>query len=126
MTTVLSFDVLVEVNKNLDNFESEWVSDTGKSLSEALILASTNPQYDDRLFVELPGGCALFLPNAGPKPSKISGIEGPSHLVVLAKLIYKFLPSQNLVHLSGYIFYIHSNIPYVGGGQLLKNMCKIL
>ena len=27
---------------------------TGKSLSEALILASTNPQYDDRLFIELP------------------------------------------------------------------------
>ena len=27
---------------------------TGKSLSEALILASTNPQYDDRLSMELP------------------------------------------------------------------------
>ena len=26
---------------------------TGKSLSEALILASTNPQYDGRLFIEL-------------------------------------------------------------------------
>ena len=26
---------------------------TGKSLSEALIFASTNPQYDDRLFTEL-------------------------------------------------------------------------
>ena len=26
---------------------------TGKSLSEALILASTNPQYGDRLFIEL-------------------------------------------------------------------------
>ena len=26
---------------------------TGKSLSEALIFASTNPQYDDRLFIEL-------------------------------------------------------------------------
>ena len=26
---------------------------TGKSLSEALILASTNPQYKDRLFIEL-------------------------------------------------------------------------
>ena len=31
--------------------ESE--SSTGKSLSEALIFASTNPQYDDRLFIEL-------------------------------------------------------------------------
>ena len=29
------------------------VSCTGKSLSEALIFASTNPQYDDRLFIEL-------------------------------------------------------------------------
>ena len=26
---------------------------TGKSLSEALIFASTNPQYDDRLFIDL-------------------------------------------------------------------------
>ena len=26
---------------------------SGKSLSEALILASTNPQYDERLFMEL-------------------------------------------------------------------------
>ena len=26
---------------------------TGKSLSEALIFALTNPQYDDRLFIEL-------------------------------------------------------------------------
>ena len=26
---------------------------TGKSLSEPLIFASTNPQYDDRLFIEL-------------------------------------------------------------------------
>ena len=28
--------------------------DTGKSLSEALNLASTNPQYDKRLFIDLP------------------------------------------------------------------------
>ena len=27
--------------------------DTGKSVSEALILKSVNPQYDDRLFIEL-------------------------------------------------------------------------
>ena len=27
---------------------------TGKSLLEALILASTNPQYDKRLFIDLP------------------------------------------------------------------------
>ena len=29
------------------------VSNTGKSLSEALIFASTNPQYNNRLFIEL-------------------------------------------------------------------------
>ena len=29
------------------------VLDTGKSLSEALILVSTNPQYDKRLFIDL-------------------------------------------------------------------------
>ena len=28
--------------------------DTGRSFSEALILASTNQQYDKRLFIELP------------------------------------------------------------------------
>ena len=27
---------------------------TGKSFSEALIFASTNPKYDKRLFIELP------------------------------------------------------------------------
>ena len=27
---------------------------TGKSFSEAIILASTNPQYDKRLFMEQP------------------------------------------------------------------------
>ena len=31
----------------------EKVTFTSKSLSEALIFASTNPQYDDRLFIEL-------------------------------------------------------------------------
>jgi hypothetical protein len=40
-----------------DNFDlrtkEEQASDTGKSLSEALIFASTKPQYDDRLFFEL-------------------------------------------------------------------------
>ena len=30
------------------------MKDTGKSLSEALIFASTNLQYDNRLFIELP------------------------------------------------------------------------
>ena len=30
----------------------KWVR-TGKSLSETLIFASINPQYDDRLFIEL-------------------------------------------------------------------------
>ena len=31
----------------------EEIANTGKSLSEALISASTNPQYDNRLFIEL-------------------------------------------------------------------------
>ena len=30
-----------------------YPEDTGKSFSEALILTSTNPQYDKRLFIEL-------------------------------------------------------------------------
>ena len=34
---------------------------TGKSLSEALIFASTNPQYDDRSFIELQVQCMKIL-----------------------------------------------------------------
>ena len=33
--------------------KGEKQSNTGKSLSEVLIFASTNPKYDDRLFIEL-------------------------------------------------------------------------
>ena len=33
--------------------DGKTFSHTGKSLSEALIFASTNPQYDKRLFIEL-------------------------------------------------------------------------
>ena len=32
---------------------------TGKSVSEALILQSVNPQYDDRLFIEFPEKCCV-------------------------------------------------------------------
>ena len=35
------------------NYQFE-VRITGKSFSEALILESTNPQYDRRLFIDLP------------------------------------------------------------------------
>ena len=37
--------------------EINRMSDTGKSLSEAFILTSTNPQYDKRLFIELQVQC---------------------------------------------------------------------
>ena len=37
---------------------------TGKSFSEALILASTNPQYDKRLFIELE---VQYMKNASPE-----------------------------------------------------------
>ena len=37
-----------------DKVSSKVILYTGKSFSEALILASTNPQYDKRLFIELP------------------------------------------------------------------------
>ena len=37
----------------LQNYDTAEQS-TDKSFSEALILASTNPQYDKRLFMELP------------------------------------------------------------------------
>ena len=35
------------------HLRSGYLISTGKSLSEALIFASTKPQYDDRLFIEL-------------------------------------------------------------------------
>ena len=42
-----------KINKaNLNQYTV--MGDTGKSLSEALILGSTNPQYDKRLFIDLP------------------------------------------------------------------------
>ena len=37
---------------NKERFDKEQIG-TGKSLSEALILASTNPQYDSKLFNDL-------------------------------------------------------------------------
>ena len=45
-------------NTDLLNTDKELyfniTSSTGKYFSEALILASTNPQYDKRLFIDLP------------------------------------------------------------------------
>ena len=45
-----------QLYSNLEPFfkyGSNNISSTGKSLSEALIFASTNPQYDNRFFIEL-------------------------------------------------------------------------
>ena len=41
------------VRQVADGGRVDRVAYTGKSFSEALILASTNPQYDKRLFIEL-------------------------------------------------------------------------
>ena len=49
-TTTLQIN-LVNAKMNGLTVPSPWF--TGKSFSEALIFASTNPQYDDRLFIEL-------------------------------------------------------------------------
>ena len=38
-------------NKRKENNLLKKINLTGKSLSEALIFASTNPQYDDRVFI---------------------------------------------------------------------------
>ena len=40
-------------NKEQKQIWSNYDFGAGKSLSEALILAATNPQYDKRLFIEL-------------------------------------------------------------------------
>ena len=34
-------------------FHNIWRNHTGESLSEELVFAATNPQYDKRLFIEL-------------------------------------------------------------------------
>ena len=62
---------LVPIQNSLDRLKTIWTGPnrfelvqnrfryiegqgiTGKPMSEALIFASTNPQYDDRLFIEL-------------------------------------------------------------------------
>jgi len=41
------------LNFQWDNCKAEKKANKGKSLSEALIFASANPQYDGRLFIEL-------------------------------------------------------------------------
>ena len=51
LAPVFIMTVAINVPKYFETYTVE-VS-TGKSFSEALILASTNPQYDDRLFIEL-------------------------------------------------------------------------
>ena len=40
--------------KNTLTLENTKIQGTGKSLSEALILGSTNPKYVKRLFIDLP------------------------------------------------------------------------
>ena len=42
------------ISKKDSYFEKLESSHTAKFMSEALIFASTNPQYDNRLFIELP------------------------------------------------------------------------
>ena len=56
-----SFDITVSQGPNIGTgFDNHIiVSCTGKSLLESLIFASTNPQYEDRLFMELQVQCKL-------------------------------------------------------------------
>ena len=49
----IKFRFSEKATKFCDIFTLLLTGTTGKSLSEAFILASTNPQYDDRLFIEL-------------------------------------------------------------------------
>ena len=45
---------VVRIYSSLSNKYVGWNNCTGKSLSEAFILTSTNPQYDKILFIDLP------------------------------------------------------------------------
>ena len=47
---------MLKVTDLIQRFWKEMIY-TGKSLTEALIFASTNPEYDDRLFIELQVPC---------------------------------------------------------------------
>ena len=47
--SIIVFTIIPKVN-----IDPKWSFSTGNSLSEALFLASTNPQYDNRLFIDLP------------------------------------------------------------------------
>ena len=47
---MVKYEVLI-ITK-IENPYDGSLSGTGKSFSEALILASVNPQYDERLFIE--------------------------------------------------------------------------
>ena len=51
LTSIKSKEHIINI-LHISCLPMQWLH-TGKSLSEALILASTNPQYDDRLFIEL-------------------------------------------------------------------------
>ena len=57
---------------------------TGKSLSEALILGSTNPQYDKRLFINLP-----------VQHTKTTSSE---HVVYINYLLFLFWHSEQFVY----------------------------
>ena len=46
-------DVDLKMNENEDEWKDKNDSNIGKSLSEVLIFASFDPQYVDRLFIEL-------------------------------------------------------------------------
>ena len=48
------FYKLLLTNNYSKKFKQIYIIFTGKSFSEALILASVNPQYDKRLFIEFP------------------------------------------------------------------------
>ena len=49
----MASDILFFLEISRSDGNSRSSSHTGKSLSEALFFASTNPEYDDRLFIEL-------------------------------------------------------------------------
>ena len=52
--SLMSNDHLMSTQGGLMMPELVPILDTGESLLEALVLASTNPQYDKRLFIALP------------------------------------------------------------------------
>ena len=81
-------------SKKLSEIYVLCITGTGKSLSEALIFASTNPQYEDRLFIELQVQCMKI-----PRSNLLRSVGG-CHT--------SYTTVHNLLFLTFWTIFVHS------------------